>query len=156
MLDSKLLQKAFMPGTAAPMFVFDVCIMRQIMFPLPKPHALARISGKTLLKKIGDRPWGHKAPGLAPDFVALDLASWCSRMCVVAGGPCKKDPDSAVESMTLQGIHCCQEVIFIVWHKGHYNWQHCTEVKPAIFRGIMFGNLFASSGNADKCWERWC
>lgn len=42
MLDSKLLQKAFMPGTAAPLFVFDVCIMRQIMFPLPKPQALAQ------------------------------------------------------------------------------------------------------------------
>jgi len=42
MLDSKLLQNAFMPGTAAPLFVFDVCIMRQIMFPLPKPQALAQ------------------------------------------------------------------------------------------------------------------
>lgn len=42
MLDSKLLQKAFMPGTAAPLFVFDVCIMRQIMFPLPKPQALTQ------------------------------------------------------------------------------------------------------------------
>lgn len=68
MLDSKLLQKAFMPGTAAPMFVFDVCIMRQVMFPLPKPQALARISGKTLLKKTGDRPWGQTSSRACPWF----------------------------------------------------------------------------------------
>lgn len=75
-----------MPGTAAPMFVFDVCIMRQIMLPLPKPQALARRSGKTLLKKKETDLGDIQTPGLAPGFVSPALVSSHSQMCGVAGG----------------------------------------------------------------------
>lgn len=60
----------------------------------------------------------------------------------VVGGLWKNDPDNAVESMTLQGSHCFQEVIFSMWDKGQYYWQDCSEVKSAIFKRLVFGNLY--------------